>query len=193
MIRWLAVAVMWLALAGSGRAETAPRVPTLTRGINLTNWFRFPPSRDPAMLSEYLGDPALEDLRGVGFDFVRLAVDPAIVATMAQRRVLVAAIHRIQGHGLSVVVSPHPQDWHLETTPEAIRIFWQTLAPALRDLDQARTLPEVLNEPVFAGDPAGWAMQQHVVLGDIRRALPRATIVLTGQDWGSFGVNGLNL
>jgi endoglucanase len=46
-----------------------------------------------------------------------------------------------------------------------------------------------LNEPVFPGDPGGWAVLQHLVLGNIRRALPHATVVLTGQDWGS--VNGL--
>jgi endoglucanase len=57
----------------------------------------------------------------------------------------------------------------------------------LRSLDPARTVPEVLNEPVFPGDPAGWAALQHAVLGDIRSVLPHATVVLTGQDWGSIG------
>jgi hypothetical protein len=36
-----------------GRADAAPSA-HLTRGINLTNWFRFPPSRDPAALNSYL-------------------------------------------------------------------------------------------------------------------------------------------
>ena len=48
-------------------------------------------------------------------------------------------------------------------------------------------MPEVLNEPVFPGDPAGWAALQHVVLAEIRQALPQATVVLTGHDWGSIG------
>lgn len=51
------------------------------------------------------------------------------------------------------------------------------------------TLPEVLNEPVFAGDAAHWAELQHQVLGMIRAVLPTNTIVLTGADWGS--VQGL--
>ena len=104
--------------------------------------------------------------------------------------VLIAAIRRIQRQGLTVVVSPHPHDWHLETSAadrDRLRAFWQTLAPALQPLDPARTVPEVLNEPVFPGDPAGWAALQHLVLSDIRRALPDATVVLTGQDWGSIG------
>ena len=51
------------------------------------------------------------------------------------------------------------------------------------------TVPEVLNEPVFAPDPAAWASLQHRALLTIRGLLPANTIVLTGADWGS--VRGL--
>jgi hypothetical protein len=160
----------------------------LRRGINITAWFRFPASGDPAALASYLSDPALADLRAAGFDFVRLAVDPVLAGT--QRAVLIASIRRIQRQGLTVVVSPHPRDWHLETDPvdrERFRAFWISLALALRPLDPVRTVPEVLNEPVFPHDPGGWAVLQHDVLADIRRSLPGVTVVLTGQDWGSIG------
>jgi endoglucanase len=167
-------------LAGGARAEPV----TLSRGVNLTNWFRFPASRDPGALASYVSDQALADLRGTGFDFVRLAIDPAVAGN---RSVLLGAIRRIQAQGLAVVISPHPPEWNLEADPEPLRRFWQSLAPALRGLDPARTVPEVLNEPVFAHDPAAWAALQHQVLLDIRRALPHATVVLTGQDWGSIG------
>jgi hypothetical protein len=171
-----------LILLLSGAAQAAPV--TLARGINLTNWFRFPASRDPAALAGYVSDRALADLRSAGFDFVRLAIDPAMTGN---RTVLLAAIRRIQRQGLTVVVSPQPHDWHLETDPAPLRRFWQSFAPALRDLDPERTVPEVLNEPVFPRDPAAWAALQHQVLGDIRRDLPQFTVVLTGQDWGSIG------
>ena len=154
----------------------------MQRGINITGWFRFPSSRDPSVLASYLSDQALADLRTAGFDFVRLAIDPDAVAMPT----VIAAIRRIEHQGLAVVVSPHPRDWHLETGSAALRVFWQTLAPALRRLDPALTIPEILNEPVFAGDPAAWAALQHEILAGIRQALPRSTIVLTGQDWGSI-------
>ena len=144
--RWLA---FWVLLWLIPVAHAAPPV-ALTRGVNITGWFRFPASRDPAVLAAYLSDQALADLRAAGFDFVRLAIDPAVADT--QRSVLIAAIRRIQRQGLTVVVSPHPHDWHLETDPAdraRLRAFWRTLAPALRTLDPARTVPEVLNEPVF--------------------------------------------
>jgi endoglucanase len=186
---WLALGLLvWLG-AGSVLAADAPPG-TLSRGINITAWFRFPASREPAALAGYVGDQALADLRTAGFDFVRLAIDPGVVDGAAGRGVLIAAIRRIQRQGLTVVVSPHPHDWRLETSSadrDRLVAFWTALAPALRGLDPARTVPEVLNEPVFPGDPAGWAALQHRVLVEIRRAVPGATVVLTGQDWGSIG------
>lgn len=167
---------------------TTSQIPLrLSRGVNLTHWFRFPPSRDPAALVAYLGDGALADVRAAGFDFVRLAVDPAVVGDTSGRAALLRAIHRIQRQGLAVVVAPHPQGWHLEADAAPILAFWQALAPALRPLDPLRTVPEVLNEPVFPGDPAAWAALQHRLLLIIRRALPDSTVVLTGADWGSIG------
>jgi hypothetical protein len=166
---------------------TSPLPLRLSRGVNLTHWFRFPPSRAPAALAAYLSDVALADMRAAGFDFVRLAIDPAVVGDVPGRTVLLRAIRRIQRQGLAVVVSPHPQGWHLEADAAPILAFWQALAPALRPLDPARTVPEVLNEPVFPGDPAAWAALQHRLLLTIRHALPNSTVVLTGADWGSIG------
>ena len=176
------------AAAGNPPAGASAATPSWSRrGINITGWFRFPASRDPASLARYLSDQALADLRAAGFTFVRLAVDPAVIE--ANRPILIAAIRRIQRQGLAVVVSPHPQDWHLETNSAPLRAFWQTLAPALRSLEPALTIPEVLNEPVFPNSLSGWAALQHLVLQDIRQALPISTVLLTGQDWGS--INGL--
>lgn len=181
---WVAALLACLLQAGPSRAEPVARHHvTLTRGINITAWFRFPASRDPAVLAGYLSDQALADLQAAGFNFVRLAIDPDIADTPA----LIPAIRRIQRQGLTVVISPHPHDWHLETDGDRLRRFWRILAPALHKLDPLRTVPEVVNEPVFPNDPAGWARLQHLVLTEIRRALPNATIVLTGQDWGSIG------
>jgi hypothetical protein len=156
---------------------------SLNRGINITGWLRFPVSRDPGVLNAYMSDRALADLRTAGFDFVRLAIDPDV----SDIKAVITAIRRIQQEGLTVVVSPHPNGWRLETEGDRLMAFWLRLAPALRPLDPSRTVPEVVNEPVFPGDPARWAALQHSVLTGIRRSLPDATVVLTGQDWGSVG------
>ena len=189
VIRWLliawvvAIAVAWAAVA-STPVSPAPVRPTLSRGINITNWFRFPGSSDPAALAGYLSDRALGVLRRVGFDFVRLAIDPELPVLIPAE---LAAIRRLQHAGFAVIVSPHPHDWHLEADPAPLLRFWQAMAPRLRPLDPAKTVPEILNEPVFPQDPAGWAALQHRVLADIRAVLPDVTVVLTGQDWGSVG------
>lgn len=186
---FLLVALALFLLLASAAVALADEPVRLTHGINITGWFRFPVSRRPADLASYMSDQALADLRAAGFDFVRLAIDPVLAASAADRALLTGAIERIQRHGFAVVVSPHPQGWHLEADAadrDRLRDFWHGLARALRPLDPALTIPEVLNEPVFPADPEGWAALQHQVLQDIRQVLPRNTVVLTGHDWGSI-------
>jgi len=157
---------------------------TLSRGVNITNWFRYPATSDPARLAAYLSDAALGGLRSAGFDFVRLAVDPNLAAL---RPAVVQAVRRIQNAGLATVICPHAQAWHLEDDPTPLPQFWRQMAPLLRDLDPLRTVPEVMNEPVFPGNAPAWSALQYSVLTAIRAALPHATVVLTGADWGSVG------
>jgi endoglucanase len=175
-------AALALSLLGAADAPT-----TLRHGVNVTHWFRYPPSRDPAALRSYLDDAALGDLRRSGFTFVRIPVQPdLLVASDA----LVDALARVERHGLAVVVALFAaEDWHLEAVPAdrtKLLAAWQVLAPRLRRLDPALTFPEVLNEPVFPGDAAGWAALQHQAVQLIRVALPTNTIVLNGADWGSI-------
>lgn len=162
----------------------------LRRGVAITGWFRFPASRDPAALSRWMSDGAMEDLHRTGFGFVRLAMDPDVLEAKGVRDVAIAAVCRLQRHGLAVVVDAHPTTWHLESDAadrDRLRAFWRTMGPALRRCDPQLMVPEILNEPVFPGNPAGWTALQHAILTDLRTALPHSTILLTGQDWGSIG------
>lgn len=173
-----------LLLVGAGDPPAA-----LRRGINITNWFRFPPNRTPDALRAYLSDAALGQLKRAGFTFIRLPVQPEFLADTGP---LADAIARAQRHGLATVVALFAPDWRLETDAAdraKLLAAWRTLAPVLRRFDPAATFPEVLNEPVFAHDEAGWAELQHRVLATIRAILPNNTVVLTGADWGS--VDGL--
>jgi endoglucanase len=165
-------------------ADEPPAV--LSRGINITHWFRFPPSRDPMALRGYFGDAALARLKRAGFTFVRLPVQPDLLAAPGA---LTDAVARIQRHGLAVVVSLFATARPLETDPAAranLLATWRDLARVLRPFDAAMTFPEVLNEPVFANDPGAWAALQHQAVAVIRATLPTSTIVLTGPDWGSI-------
>lgn len=170
-------------------APPPERTAVLRRGINITGWFRFPSSRDPAELRSWLSDTAMAGLKSAGFTFVRLAVDPAILDGPPMRLVFVDQVRRLQGHGLAVVVSPHPVAWKVDTNPaDRMRFtaFWRDLAPALHGLAPGMTFPEVLNEPVFHDDPSAWWSLQHDLHATIRAALPDDTIILSGHDWGSI-------
>ncbi len=175
-------------LAGAAAGAGAPG---LRRGISLTNWFRYPPSRDPARIARYLSEAAMTGMRGAGFDFVRLAVQPEFACGL-YRDVLLDAVRRLQRHGFTTIVGPHPVSWRLETSAadrDALADFWLALAPGLHGLDASRTVAEVLNEPVFSGDAAAWAALQLQVVRIIRARLPGRRVLLTGNEWG--GVDGL--
>jgi hypothetical protein len=185
------MAVLSLVLVSPAWAQPpADLLVRLRHGVSITGWFRYPASRDPTALARWMTDDAMADLYHAGFGFVRLAIDPAVAEATGVRDGAIGAVCRLQRHGLAVIVDAHPDGWHLETSPDdraRLRAFWRVMAPALRRCDPRLTLPEILNEPVFPGDPAGWAALQHTILSDIRTALPDSTIVLTGQDWGSVG------
>ncbi len=180
--RLLAAALALTLLAATNEPPAA-----LRRGVNITHWFRFPPSGDPAALRAYLDDAALEELRRAGFTFVRIPVQPDLLSAPDA---LADAVARVQRHHLAVVVALFATGWHLETDPtDRARLLatWRSLASMLRRFDAKATFPEVLNEPVFAGDPGAWAGLQHQALMAIRATLPTNTIVISGADWGGIG------
>ena len=186
----LAWIVILLALSPVLAGPPADRVAGLRRGVNLTGWFRFPGSRDPALLRAWMSDGAMADLRAAGFTFVRLAADPAVLDTPDMRLLLVEQARRLRRHGLAVVVSAHPVGWRVDTSPEdAARLvaFWREMAVALRGTDPGGVFVEPMNEPVFHGAPAAWHDLQRRLLAAVRTALPAHTLVLTGHDWGGIG------
>ena len=193
--RLLLTFLLAMAAAPWGTLSAAPppeRLEILRRGVNLTNWFRYPGSLDPARLRDYLSDAAMRDLRQAGFGFVRLAVQPEMLLVgdrpdPVRLRLLLTAIRRLQAQGLGVVIGPHPYSWKLESEPTRLIRFWRSLAPALAGSDPGLTFPEIVNVPVFHQNATGWSALQAAVLTELRATLPAHTIILTGPDWGSLG------
>lgn len=169
-------------------AAPLPAGAPVWRGVNITNWFRFPARSDPASLRAYLSDAAIGGLRGAGFTHVRLPVSPEVFDPGP----VAEAVGRLQAAGLATLVVPHPATWRLETSAadrDSLLRFWARMAPALRGADPGLTIPEIMNEPVFADDPAGWEALQLSALGEVRAVLPACAVMLTGSLWG--GVDGL--
>lgn len=183
------IACFTLASAAAHAEPPASVLSHLRRGVNITGWFRFPASRDPLALARWMSDAAMADLRQAGFDFVRLAVDPDVVAAPSVREMAIGAVCRLQRQGLAVVVDAHPTTWHLETDladRAKLIAFWRAMAPDLRRCDPNLMIPEIVNEPVFAGHADDWAALQHTIVQDLRAGMPDSTILLTGADWGSI-------
>ena len=131
----------------------------------------------------------MQELRRAGFTFVRLPVQPEVLTAPGVLDALSDSLTRLQRHGLGVVVSLHPTDWHLETSAEdREKMFaaWRSLAPVLRPFDPHLVFVEALNEPVFPNDPPEWTRLQSQILADMRARLPSHTIILTGNDWSSI-------
>jgi hypothetical protein len=191
----VAVLASVFALGGAGFAAPAPeREAVLARGINFTNWFRFPARSDDEFLRSYIDDATMERLHSAGFTFVRLAVQPRTILNErdqfqpARADVLIEVIRRIERHGLGVVIGWHAADWNLETSQDQrqlLETLWDQTAARMRGLDMRLTFPEIINEPVFPDEPA-WEALQRSVLTRIRARLPDATVVLTGNNWGSL-------
>ncbi|MGA9867881.1 MAG: cellulase family glycosylhydrolase [Acetobacteraceae bacterium] len=183
------VLAVLLARASAWATPPPPRLAALARGVNITNWFRFPASMDPAAIGAYLSDAAMADLRRVGFTFVRLPFDPIFAASLSGRDLLVAQARRLQAAGLAVILVPASATWRLEDRPAdraALLDTWRRLAPALRALPSDGTFPEAVNEPVFPAAAAAWADLQLRILATIRDALPANTVVLDGANWSSL-------
>ena len=172
------------------------RVAVLERGVNVTHWFRFPPSRDARAMAADLDDQALAALKHVGFTYVRLAVGPEEVMRGSsivpdKLAAIVGVIRRIERAGLGVMIEPHPelvQNWDLQHNARARALlvaFWRDLAPALKPFPASLTFPELVNEPSL-DDPADWDALQRQLLAVVRSALPDDTIILTGTNWSSI-------
>ncbi len=166
----------------------------LRRGINVTYWFRSPPSRNPVALARYLSDEDIDQIVRVGFTFVRLPIMPNVVQRpdgsldAAVIEVLIKSIQRLHDHGLGVVIVPFHDRWTLEAKAEDRHLlikFWQQLAPALQRLNRRLTFPELLNEPVFP-DIALWNELERSLLGVVRSSLPDNTVITAGNQWGSI-------
>ena len=184
----------------AARADApAARLAVLSRGINITHWFRFVPNRDARAMAADLNGAALTDLRRAGFTYIRLAVGPEEVMdgdhiAPDKLNAIVEVVGRIEHAGLGAMIEAHPeliQHWDLGQNADArhkLFAFWQDLAPALRKMSSGLTFPELVNEPSIK-DASQWDMLQSQLLRQVRSVLADDTIVLTGTDWSS--INGL--
>ena len=195
-----------LALAAAALASGAAPAPLkLKRGVNAFPWLQltreFPaPRRDydwpPFQPERPVPTPRdLARLRGAGFDFIRLPVDPGpfLAAPQRERRALVdqlkSAVDLCLAQDLSVVVNIQANAGTHYWTPE--RMTGATDAPEfpaylglVREI--AALLPpshaalEPINEPIGACASTQTRAVRAALLDEARRASPGLTLVASG-------------
>lgn len=180
--------------AGSGPRNAGGlaylRVQHLRRGINLSNWYTqkdFASARPNA----YMSVSDMRTLKKLGFDHVRLSIDPEqLIADAKTGELKPRALARLDrtvsdltGAGLNVVLDVQPLDsWKalLATDDGAGNFFafWTAFATHYAKTDPEKVFFEVLNEPLMA-DPYRWAGIQAQAVGRIRGAAPQHTVIAT--------------
>jgi endoglucanase len=192
VLRRLAGGAM-LAVAGPLLATTAPTLPALRRGLNLTHWFEY--ERGQAVSAE-----EMRLLRQLGLDHVRIPVDPVVGgwhpvsgARLQFLPELRKALEQAVGAGLDVVLDLHLEPATKQLVEEqpalenAVLALWSQLARELADLPAAHVAFELFNEPQYYGWHASrWPPLQLRLLRAVREHVPNHLVLLSGNEGGSF-------
>lgn len=178
------------------------RLAHLRHGLNLSHWFAqvFDPrgyTQEHFEAFNTAADAAL--IKAMGFDHVRLSVNPQPMFTRKQAdRIpaeylgwLDAAVKLFLDQGVAVVLDMHPESEFKQKLGnddefvEQFEDFWRGFAGHFATLDPELAFFEVLNEPEIR-DRHRWAGIQTRLAAAIREGAPRHTIVATGARWGDL-------
>jgi endoglucanase len=194
--RWLQQLLGAAAAAACGtsvRAAPGDARPPMHRGLNLTHWFEYD-------RSQVVRPAELRELRSLGFDHVRLPLDPlacgwrvAEPARLPFAQDLQQTVEQVLAAELTLVL-----DLHLEPSDKAsieqaaqgraaLVALWSALARMVSQAPVPRLALELFNEPQFHGSASpGWAPFQRQMLQAVREHAPAHTVLLTGHQGSSI-------
>jgi endoglucanase len=175
------------------------RLARLRHGINISDWLA--QVSDPGGYTKEHFDTAvtardLDLIQAMGFDHVRLNVDPRPILharqadqiTAEDLQYLDAAVKMILDRGLAVEISIFADGefkQKLATDDEFVEQyadFWRALARHYANLDADRVFFEILNEPE-GRDRYRWYGVEAKLAAAIREGAPEHTIIATGAHW----------
>jgi endoglucanase len=206
--KWVAVSVsLCLALLQAQTAsQPASLVPTsrlahIRHGINLSEWFAQvydPKGYTKEHFQTWTTATDIALIKSVGFDHVRLSVNPQPMMDAARRQggseeyfgYLDAAVKMILDAGLAVEIDMHPDsDFKARLAKEDEFVarfadFWSIVAKhyASSPWDPDRVFFEILNEPEMR-DAYRWYGVEAKLAAAIRRGAPSNTIIAAGASW----------
>jgi hypothetical protein len=177
----------------------ASRLARLRHGINLSHWFAQSADYSKPHLESHTTAEDIALIRTIGFDHVRLTIEPAPLFNAEDPsklkdeylKYLDNALDIILAHGLAVIVDIHPSDEFKvklnsnDRQIEAFARFWQALAQHVSTRDPERVFLEVINEPMVE-DGYRWLGMQGKLITAIRAGAPRHTIIASGHRWSGL-------
>ena len=219
--------VLWAAVLGLGMTIAAQSAPiALERGVGVHEWlnwspveadatYRWPPYRSKREwlagsrpLADWPPGDEFARIRSMGFDFVRLSVDPGpLLASEGTKRqealsVLASAVKQVTAAGLKVVFNLHGVSQVPAYGMEAIyggadsegvaryRQMVAAVAGMLVEIGTDKVALEPYNEPAYYPcDESGtddWQRIMADTVRDIRAVSSQLTIVATGACGGSI-------
>jgi aryl-phospho-beta-D-glucosidase BglC (GH1 family) len=202
-LRRLVVGLVWTGLVCGAQAQqqgkgvAVARAGHLQRGVNLSSFYAQTRDLAQARLDGYMSVADMQALKAMGFDHVRLSINPALLIAspktgalregpMAQ---LDKTVTQLTGAGLNVILDIHAEeDWkagltHGDDGAQSLYAFWEQFAAHYAKTDPERVFFEVLNEPSM-DDLYRWEGIQDRAVAAIRSVAPRHTIIATAAAWG---------
>jgi endoglucanase len=176
------------------------RLENLRHGINASGWFAQvydPKGYTAEHFQSWTTSDDLELIKAMGFDHVRLSVNPEPMFRHNRADEIPAdylghldsAVKMILDHDLAVVIDIHPEsDFKAKLARddfvEQFSDYWRALARHYSTLDPDRVFFEILNEPEMS-DRYRWYGIQAKVTAAIREGAPQHTIIATGALWSA--------
>lgn len=176
------------------------RAQHLRHGINVSGWFAQSRDYSAAHTNRYTDAQDIALIARMGFDHVRLSIDPAPLeaslhgypgptADFLAR--LDRAVDTILANHLAVLIDIHPPEefnLRLRTDNNAVDEFtmlWRQLAAHYATHDPDMVFFEILNEPEV-NDRYRWQGIQERLAGAIREAAPQNTLIATGSNFSDI-------
>jgi aryl-phospho-beta-D-glucosidase BglC (GH1 family) len=177
------------------------RAARLKHGINASEWFAQVYDKrgyTPEHFQQWTTVDDIALIKSMGFDHVRLSVNPEPMFTMREPDKIPAeylasldtAAKMILDHGLAVVIDLHPESEFKarlikdDDFVERLADFWRALAAHYSSWDADRVFLEVMNEPEFT-DRYRWLGVQMKLAAAMREGAPELTIIAAGARWSN--------
>lgn len=182
------------AQASSTTGLAFERAKALQHGINLSGWFSGSGDLTQQHLDTYITEADFKLIHAMGFDSVRLGIDPTLFTHNQDQHVLQQIDHAIgeaiaEQLAVTIVVFPNDDYKHgLANNARAVDDFvllWRVLAEHLAATNADKVFYELINEPEVQ-DPYRWMGIQARVVAAIRRIDAKHTIIASGANYSDL-------